>query len=406
MKKLFRKSLIVFTLPFLMQDVHANPNEFFPENSAQSYQKLHALCQRGGVVCQDHKVAGDLSVGTLLAEAAPRAEDQRGAEDQHNTGAARKILVLVSGTHGVETYAGAAIQFQFLQNNLSKYLQKGISVLLIHGLNPWGFAHGRRVTEQNQDLNRTFPSKDDEQNPLNEGYTKLKPLLQPSAMYTSDNWQFTKFAAKILWKVATFQFSVKEMNQAVAGGQRSDAKGLFYGGGPTPPQVLWLQRFLDERSLGFNEAVMIDLHTGLGEKAMLHLMASDEPSQSGAALRDQLFAIPKVEGSYKFTTKEAKGFYKVAGDFLDFAEERGPENLKIAALTMEFGTRGVGIPSQLQTLFTMVAENESVHNGWLDSRKAKAEDDMLELFAPRDPEWRKSVLQKADQLFEQIYDRF
>lgn len=369
----------------------------FPKDYYDSRERFRAACPVSpdeNTVCETFPVdpRDDLSVDSLFW----RAPDSK------------KILVLVSGVHGIETYAGAAVQRDFVEENLSRFLEQGISVYLVHALNPWGYARDARVTVNNVDLNRNFPSRQDESLAPNAGYQKLKAILAPESIGGPGWFSFAGFAWKLLWRIATFQFTVDEMNQAVAGGQREEARGLFYGGAGPEPQVEWLRRQLDEKLVGFEEALMIDIHTGLGERGVLHLMPSDEPAPAGAALREKLFGATSND-VYRITTGDTKGFYTVAGDFLDFAEERGPEGLRIAAMTMEFGTKGTGVPAQLASLHVMAAENARRLTPWGPERErdaARSRADFMELFAPRDPAWRDGIRDKARALFRQVLTRW
>ena len=93
---------------------------------------------------------------------------------------ARRVLVLISGTHGVEGYQGSAAQIGFLQNT-ARALPADTAALLIHGLNPYGFAWVRRVNEDNIDLNRNYL---DFSRPLpnNPGYGQVHALILPEAL--------------------------------------------------------------------------------------------------------------------------------------------------------------------------------------------------------------------------------
>src|ERR1017187_1063435 len=69
---------------------------------------------------------------------------------------AERVLVIMSGTHGVETFSGSAIQVGLLQSGIAEEVAKDVGLLLIHAINPSGFAWIQRVTEGNIDLNRNF----------------------------------------------------------------------------------------------------------------------------------------------------------------------------------------------------------------------------------------------------------
>ena len=73
---------------------------------------------------------------------------------------AAKVLVSVCGTHGQEGFAGASAQLAWLAAGGLDTLPEDVAVFLIHGLNPWGWAHFSRTTENNVDLNRNFVTFD------------------------------------------------------------------------------------------------------------------------------------------------------------------------------------------------------------------------------------------------------
>ena len=71
---------------------------------------------------------------------------------------ARNLLLLISGTHGVEGFCGSGCQVALLHDAafLKAVELAKVEVLMLHALNPYGFSHLRRVNEDNADLNRNF----------------------------------------------------------------------------------------------------------------------------------------------------------------------------------------------------------------------------------------------------------
>ena len=69
---------------------------------------------------------------------------------------AKRVLVTLSATHGVEGFCGSAVQSGSLAGGLANDLPSDTAFLSIHAINPYGFAWLRRVTEDNVDLNRNF----------------------------------------------------------------------------------------------------------------------------------------------------------------------------------------------------------------------------------------------------------
>ena len=82
---------------------------------------------------------------------------------------AANMLVLISSTHGVEGHCGSGAQIAWLATGGPAKLPKDTGALLVHAINPYGFAWTRRVNEDNVDLNRNFVDHD-KAYPKNDGY--------------------------------------------------------------------------------------------------------------------------------------------------------------------------------------------------------------------------------------------
>ena len=61
---------------------------------------------------------------------------------------AAQVAVLVSATHGVEGFPGSAAQIDWLCNAGAGALGDGVAVLLVHAINPYGFAWQRRAVRR------------------------------------------------------------------------------------------------------------------------------------------------------------------------------------------------------------------------------------------------------------------
>src|SRR5690606_23379879 len=94
---------------------------------------------------------------------------------------AERVLLLVSGTHGVEGYCGSGCQLALLDLGVFDRLPEGTAVVLVHAINPYGFAWRQRLTEGHVDLNRNFV---DFAKPLpeNPDYNVLDPYLIPAEL--------------------------------------------------------------------------------------------------------------------------------------------------------------------------------------------------------------------------------
>ena len=109
-----------------------------------------------------------------------------GPDGQHLTidvvalGAPRpeRALVLLSGVHGVEGFAGSALQSDLVRRLDPSSLPDDVGVLVVHAVNPWGMAHWRRQNESNVDLNRNW-RRDHLAPAQNDAYDLIHPLACP-----------------------------------------------------------------------------------------------------------------------------------------------------------------------------------------------------------------------------------
>ena len=94
----------------------------------------------------------------------------------------KRVVVISSGLHGVEGFLGSAIQLILLEKLKSiPLLPADTKLVLIHALNPYGFAWRRRWNENNIDLNRNFllSGKVFEGSP--QDYSKFNSFLNPTS---------------------------------------------------------------------------------------------------------------------------------------------------------------------------------------------------------------------------------
>lgn len=237
---------------------------------------------------------------------------------------ATRVVVVVSATHGVEGYTGSALQTQWLTHHADER-PGAVRVVLVHGLNPYGFAWVRRVNEDNVDLNRNFIDWS-EPAPLNADYATIAALLVPER-WTPDEVQRT--TGEILTIAADWGFP--KLQAVVSGGQYQHRTGVFYGGaGP-----VWSHRWLREWSaaaLAASQTVRIlDLHTGLGPNGVgeliSHASSSEPPYQRATALWGPVMSM--VDGDSVSAPLQ--------GDWLAASESLAP-HAEVTAVAVEYGT--------------------------------------------------------------------
>jgi len=168
---------------------------------------------------------------------------------------AERALIMVSGTHGAEGFAGSAIQSAWLETAAA--LPDNLAVVLVHGLNAFGFAHLRRVNENNVDLNRNFIDHEGE-HPHNEGYAKLGPAMAATALDGPGRAAADEELTRIREEMG--QFNVMR----AIGGQYDQPEGMFYGGRMPVWSNRALREYLPKLLPEVKLAAYVDIHTGLG----------------------------------------------------------------------------------------------------------------------------------------------
>ncbi len=288
-----------------------------------------------------------------------------------------RLVVVSSGLHGIEGFFGAAVQAALLEERFVDWAPPpGLAVLLLHALNPFGFANLRRVNENNVDLNRNFLLDGQPYAGGPEGYAPLDPLLNPP----TPPGGFEAFALRAGWNIA--RYGMPALKEAVAGGQYDFARGLFYGGaGPQPTVEILRDRLPRWIGPAAHRVLHIDFHTGLGQRGTYKLLVDQPAGSLGADALRAAFG-PAVQAWEK-----AGVSYAIRGGLGGWCKARLPR-VDYDVLAAEFGTVGI-----LRVIAALRAENRATH--WCeagDPRCGAARTELLEVFAPRDAGWRTGVV--------------
>lgn len=297
------------------------------------------------------------------------------------------VVVIISGTHGIEGYAGSGLQRQIMPDLISLLQQKaGLAALVIHTLNPWGYAWQRRGDHNNIDLNRNFIDFEAPL-PVNAGFNDLLPALK---MPTDER--------KALLKQWQNELGSTRYEQAVSSGQYQHNDALFYGG----KKASWSHQTLLSglHTLSLNKAkrvLVLDLHTGLGPYGYGELISDHVPGSPGDTRAAQWFgdqvSRPALGTSSSVPKTGLLDYY--------FHQLLGNQG---CFLTYEMGSYGT------EALFDVLCEEQRVFND-LKARiqmgelpaNSSAEDHaasiaMMRHFCPDDPHWRAAVTMRFRQV--------
>lgn len=287
---------------------------------------------------------------------------------------ARRVLLHVSGVHGVEAYAGSAAQLALLA--APPELSADGALALVHVLNPYGMAWLRRANEHNVDLNRNFLTDHASWNGAPPLYPRLDALLNPPSPPARDG-----FALRL--GLRGLRHGVRAVRQDIAHGQHRYPRGLFYGGAGLQPGPRVFCDWLQTRLAAATKVFAIDMHTGLGPHGGSTLIVepgvgSAPPAALGAALGQALIG-------------GAAAAYTVRGSLGAALPRLLPDR------SIEFVLQEIGTWPALRVLHALREENRWHHHGagHLDH---PAKRQLREALCPAAPEWREAAVAHGSDL--------
>lgn len=294
------------------------------------------------------------------------------------------VLVVLSGVHGVEGFAGSVVQRRWLER--LRNAPPGCAIAFVHAVNPWGFSWRTRCDAGNVDLNRNLV-EDFAAIPDNTAYSKIHPILAAPA------WTEDAIAAQ---DTALDAFGAlhgaQALTDAMIGGQYTVQKGLNYGGAALAEPVRALCRLVADLATRHAGLVLLDLHTGIAARgAAAVLPFSDEcdspPARALLGAKDDRFAIG------------APGVARMTGVLVAGLARRAAPMPAIAAV-VEFGTVDrSAIRRALRADLALRFRPPTDH-----TVAAAARQRVVEAFWPSDPAWRAGLLHLADVLIDAWQD--
>ncbi len=171
---------------------------------------------------------------------------------------AAKAIVSISATHGVEGHCGSGAQVATLRERIFAALPADTRAVLVHAINPHGFAWSRRVTEDNVDLNRNFVDHQAPY-PANAPYDELRAAICPTRWDAA-----TRASTRQTLDAYAKTHGPMKLQQAISGGQFSDPLGVFFGGHAPTWSNRMLRRIFTQLGAQARDIAVIDYHTGLG----------------------------------------------------------------------------------------------------------------------------------------------
>ncbi len=310
----------------------------------------------------------------------------------------KNLIILSCGTHGIEGFAGSAIERMVMEKYLTKENLTQTGILLIHANNPYGFNYLRRVTENNVDINRNCDVSPELFATENDGYSKLYSFINPDKPASLGSCQNVFFVERAILKILKATMPV--LRQAVLQGQYQYPEGLYFGGKGFEPQVLALRPVLAKYAAKYDQLIQIDLHTGYGERGKMHLFPNPAKSPEIKAATEKLY-----EG-YQIDWGNSKDFYTITGDFANLVANVIPGK-PIVPMTLEYGTMdSQKTMGSLRSIQNMILENQGFHHGYRNKRtERKVKEWALEMYSPSSPVWRTMVMEQSVKIMDQVFTK-
>ncbi|MDH5190994.1 MAG: M14 family metallopeptidase [Gammaproteobacteria bacterium] len=296
--------------------------------------------------------------------------------------APRQVLVVMSATHGVEGFAGSAIQVDCLPLLVPVLRQNpNLGIVFIHAMNPWGFAWHRRCDHEGIDINRNFvdfAALPAEEPDFSELYTALTTQVWTEGSDMSQLWQGNGFE----WFTNT-----------ITRGHYKAAEAPFFGGHHSSWSRTTLEQITAEPFITHADRVaVIDIHTGLGPYGYGELINDHIPATAGFARVEQWYgnnAASAVMGESCSGLKSGLVDYH----WHEVIGERG------CFVTLEFGTFSV-----LQLLTSLINEqlyhNDCVRQGVERDPASLAVQALKRFFNPAEKSWQQQVLFRGRQVLD------
>ena len=292
---------------------------------------------------------------------------------------AAEVLLVLSGTHGIEGFAGAGIQTGILRNLTRFDLGDETALLLVHLINPWGMAWNRREDHENIDVFRNFLYCDDPviPDPLYDAIDDLWDLAHLADRSADEN---TALKAEALRRFG----GEARMIAAVRRGQHHRPRGMTYHG----RAPCWSRRLLEaqlRRHLaGCRRLAVLDIHTGFGAYGEGLVMSYDPVGD------------PRHERIRRWTG----GSIYVPGDDADIPpHDKSPygfiadwvAGVSVTAAILEFGTLD---PDEHRDLFP-ANHHYHMYGNPMSEQGRRVGAQYRRYFYPEEPGWVESVWRRG-----------
>jgi len=357
-------------------------NSGWPVDYFASRERFIASAQLCGAILECYPIA---AIGPADEALSIDVASITHATDKH-------LIVLISGVHGVEGFAGASVQIETLKMILQDGLPERTGIVLIHAVNPWGFAHLRRVNNNNVDINRNFMCHDDVWPSSHPDYASLNSVINPAQ--PPDTRGELRYWVGALSQIARHR-GIARLFKPIAEGQYNFPKGVFYGGTQIEESSNRLQSILLRISANCPRISILDVHSGLGPSGTATLIGNSNlvaPAQTLNWLRTR-YQHPVHIDTSPDNLYDAKGT-------LSLWCQQALRDKRFLYLCVEIGTVNP------LTLFSALRRENQAHHWTRPASKPfiKTKQALREVFAPRSQSWQHKSVEQAMKVLRETME--
>lgn len=339
----------------------------FTERVDEANELFAQAAGRAGAEVEEHPhpVAGRYgeSLKTLVARLGPE-------QPQH-------VFATVSGTHGIEGHTGSAIQIALLDHVRRHGAPKGLGLLFVHLINPWGCSWNRRENEVNIDIfrNLIYTEPPFAENLQYERYeVGINPRRWTGPEREAADRVFAQFVEDEGWDSAV---------AVIRKGQHKYPLGVTYHG----VDATWSRKVVEDvgRRLlqGVRNVTVMDIHTGYGDSGAALIVPYDLPeTPKGQFICSRFADNVFIPGEVSLIPAHPRAPYEI------WQKAGGPRVLFIG---LEMGTHDVEAAFEVFRANTYIHTYGSPHDEF-GQATSKA---YRELFYPASATWREQVAENG-----------
>ncbi len=303
---------------------------------------------------------------------------------------ARNVLMSISGTHGLEAFAGSAAQIGLARRLGDSPLPAGTAVLLVHGYNGHGWAHSSRANESNVDLNR---------NMIDFAAPRPQNALYDRAVH--DLFAPRRLSGDV---VGQMRDGIRELSarhgydavmDAINRGQYTRADGVYHGGSQLEWSSATLLSLISRQLAGARCVACIDWHTGMGSFGEPFFICFHDPRHAKFQDAARFWGRERLLDESGYADAPRPSYQGLVINAVERAIEA--QGARMIGAVVEFGTYE---PDRVEAGIMIDRALRFGGASLPESRAAALREAMQETFNPDSRRWRESVAAHSRAIFD------